>query len=218
MLLSRIKLDPRRRETMKALASPNLLHGAVEQSFSGPRERRLWRVDTLAGNMYLLLLGRESPDLTALFRQFGPEGEEPVWETKDYTPLLDRISEGSRWHFRLIANPTVSKTERNGTDARGKVYGHITPEYQKKWLLDRADRHGFSLDEEAFRVVRSQWLRFRKGSDGGRPVTLLAVTYEGTLSVTDPELFCQVLVNGLGRGKAYGLGMLTVVNLPVERK
>ena len=93
MLLSRIKLDPQRRETMKALASPNLLHGAVEQSFSGPRERRLWRVDTLAGNMYLLLLSRESPDLTALFRQFGPEGEKPVWETKDYTPLLNRIRE-----------------------------------------------------------------------------------------------------------------------------
>ena len=163
--------------------------------------------------MYLLLLSRESPDLTALFRQFGPEGEEPVWETKDYTPLLDRISEGSRWHFRLLANPTISKTGKDGTDARGKVYGHITPEYQKKWLLDRADSHGFSLDEEAFRVVRSQWLRFRKGSDGCRPVTLLAVTYEGTLNVTDPELFCQVLMNGLGRGKAYGLGMLTVVRV-----
>lgn len=211
MLLSRIMLDPRRRETMKVLASPNLLHGAVEQSFSGPRERRLWRIDTLAGNMYLLLLSRDPPDLTALFRQFGPEGEDPAWETKDYAPLLDRISEGSRWHFRLVANPTISKTGKSGTDGRGKVYGHITPEYQKKWLLDRADSHGFYLDENAFQVVRSQWLRFRKGSDGGRPVTLLAVTYEGSLTVTDPGLFRQVLVNGLGRGKAYGLGMLTVV-------
>ena len=213
MLLSRIELDPQRRETMKALASPNLLHGAVEQSFSGPRERRLWRVDTLAGNMYLLLLSRESPDLTALFRQFGPEGEEPVWETKDYTPLLDRISEGSRWHFRLIANPTICKTGKDGTDARGKVYGHITPEYQKKWLLDRADSHGFSLDEGAFQVFRSQWLRFHKGSDSGRPVTLLSATFEGSLTVTDPELFRYVLVNGLGRGKAYGLGMMTVVRV-----
>ena len=218
MLLSRIILDPRRRETMKALAFPNLLHGAVEQSFSGPRERRLWRVDTLAGNMYLLLLSRESPDLAALFRQFGPEREYPVWETKEYSPILDRISEGSSWHFRLVANPTVSKPEKNGTAVRGKVYGHITPEYQKKWLLDRADSHGFTLDEEDFQVIRSQWLRFRKGSDGGRPVTMLAVTYEGILTVTDPELFRQTLVNGLGRGKAYGLGMLTVVSLPVERR
>ena len=218
MLLSRIKLDPQRHETMKALASPNLLHGAVEHSFSGPRERRLWRVDTLAGNMYLLLLSRRSPDLTALFRQFGPEGEEPLWESKDYTPLLDRISEGSQWYFRLVANPTISKTGKNGTDARGKIYGHITPEYQKKWLMDRAGSHGFSLDEGNFQIVRSQWLHFRKGSDGGRPVTLLAVTFEGSLTVTDPELFRQVLVNGLGRGKAYGLGMLTVVSLHVERQ
>ena len=217
MLLSRIKLDPRRRETMKALASPSLLHGAVERSFSGPRERRLWRVDTLAGNMYLLLLSRESPDLAGLCRQFGPEGEEPAWETRDYTPFLDRIIEGSRWNFRLVANPTVSKAGGNGVNARGKVYGHVTPEYQKKWLSDRAESHGFSLDEDAFQVVHSEWLHFRKGSDGGRLVTLLAVTYEGILTVTDPELFRCVLVNGLGRGKAYGLGMMTVVRLPEGR-
>ena len=217
MLLSRIKLDPLRRETMKALAAPNLLHGAVERSFIGPRERRLWRVDTLAGKMYLLLLSRESPDMTALFRQFGPEGEEPAWETKDYTPLLDRIREGSRWHFRLVANPTVSKAGESGTNARGKVHGHVTPEYQKKWLSDRAESHGFSLDEDSFQVIHSEWLRFRKGSDGGRPVTLLSVTYEGSLTVADPELFRRTLVNGLGRGKAYGIGMLTVARLSEGR-
>ncbi len=216
MLLSRIKLDPRRRETMKALASPNLLHGAVERSFSGPRERRLWRVDALAGNTYLLLLSRGSPDLTALFRQFGPEGAEPAWETKDYAPLLARISKGSRWHFRLVANPTVSKARETGTAPRGKVYGHITPEYQKKWLWDRAENRGFSLDGDAFQVVHSQWLRFRKGSDGGRPVTLLSVTYEGLLTVSDPELFRQALTGGLGRGRAYGLGMLTVAGIPEQ--
>ena len=40
---------------------------------------------------------------------------------------------------------------------------------------------------------------------------MLAVTYEGMLTVTDPLLFRKVLVNGLGREKAYGMGMLTVV-------
>ncbi len=217
MLLSRVKLDPKRRETMKALASPNLIHGAVEQSFPGLRERRLWRIDVLAGNMYLLLLSRESPDMTALFRQFGPEAEEPAWETRDYTPLLERISEGSRWRFRLTANPTVSKAKKEGAVARGKVYGHITPEYQMKWLTDRAQKHGFHVEENSSQIVRSEWQHFRKGTDGRRPVTLLSVTFEGHLTVTDPALFRDVLVNGLGRGKAYGLGMMTVAKPVNER-
>ena len=61
MYLSRAELDPTRRSTMIALTSPQKFHGAVENSFSGERRRRLWRLDSLNGKLYLLLLisGRE---------------------------------------------------------------------------------------------------------------------------------------------------------------
>ena len=212
MYLSRVKLDPQRRSTMKALAAPNLFHGAVEQSFSGPRERRLWRVDPLVGGTYLLILSPTLPDLSGAFEQFGAEGEEPVWEFRDYETLLRRIVPGSRWRFRLTANPTVSKVSPTGD--RGKVFGHITVGYQEQWLLERSNKHGFSLEQDAFRVMQSNWIRFRKGKENGRLVTLLSVTYEGWLTVTDAELFRTALVNGVGRGKAYGLGMLTVAGIP----
>ena len=39
----------------------------------------------------------------------------------------------------------------------------------------------------------------------------MAVTYEGILQVNDVEKFRKVLVEGLGREKAYGLGLLTVM-------
>ena len=80
-----------------------------------------------------------------------------------------------------------------------------------QWLLERAQKHGFSLDPEEFTVTKVRWLHFPKAREGGRLVTLLAVTYEGTLRVTDPELFQALLVNGIGRGKAYGLGLMTVM-------
>lgn len=57
MYLSRAELDPTRRSTMIALTSPQKFHGAVENSFSGERRRRLWRLDSLNGKLYLLLLG-----------------------------------------------------------------------------------------------------------------------------------------------------------------
>ena len=48
--------------------------------------------------------------------------------------------------------------------------------------------------------------------NGTRPVTLLAVTYEGILQVTDPEAFKALLCEGVGRGKAYGLGLMTIIH------
>ena len=86
---------------------------------------------------------------------------------------------------------------------------HCTTQYQKQWLLDRAAKHGFALTEDSFTVTRVRWHHFAKG--GTRPVSLLAVTYEGVLQVTDPEAFRNLLCQGMGRGKAYGLGLLTVM-------
>ena len=91
-----------------------------------------------------------------------------------------------------------------------RVHAHITPYYQKKWLLDRCEKNGFAIKEDEVIVTQSQWQRFYKGAER-RKVTILSVTYEGTLIVTDTERFQKALVNGIGRGKAYGMGMLTVV-------
>ena len=74
MFLTRMELDESRRNTMRALASPNIIHGTIESAFPGPRERRLWRVDRLRGGFYLLLLSRTPPDLSAAMEQFGPLG------------------------------------------------------------------------------------------------------------------------------------------------
>ena len=58
--------------------------------------------------------------------------------------------------------------------------------------------------------MKSVWYRFRKGNTG-KNVTFLAVTYEGYLEVRDPELFCRMLCSGIGHGKAYGAGLMTLV-------
>ena len=81
--------------------------------------------------------------------------------------------------------------------------------HQNKWLLDRAEKHGFALDPAAFTVTASGWLHFSKG-DKNR-ISLLSATYEGVLQVTDADLFRQTLTRGIGRGKAYGQGLLTVL-------
>ena len=52
-----------------------------------------------------------------------------------------------------------------------------------------------------------------KNRNSNKKVRLLAVTYEGILTVTDEDSFRKALVNGIGREKAYGLGMITVAGM-----
>jgi CRISPR system Cascade subunit CasE len=39
------------------------------------------------------------------------------------------------------------------------------------------------------------------------------VLFNGTLAVTDPERFRAALATGIGSGKAYGFGLLSVARL-----
>lgn len=218
MYLSRVALDPAKRATMIALQNPAMFHGAVERSFEPRAKRTLWRIDELGNRRYLLLLSEEKPDLTNLAAQFGTL-DAP--ETRSYAPLLERAISGSRWQFRLHANPTYSS---GGNGKRGKVHActliqkpePITadapePKTQVGWLLHQAENHGFHVQPEEFSVMKSQWYTFGKAHCD--QVKLLGVTYEGILTVTDADKFRQALIGGIGRGKAYGMGLLTVMRV-----
>ncbi|MCD8096438.1 MAG: type I-E CRISPR-associated protein Cas6/Cse3/CasE [Lachnospiraceae bacterium] len=210
MYLTRVHLNEKRRGTMRALSCPAMIHGAVESAFPGERRRRLWRIDRMEDVWYLLVLSEDKPDMKNVVDQFGFPGEAPQWETRSYEPLLNRIQPQSNWHFRLTANPTRSSAAEAGSGGRGKVHNHVTIEQQKKWLMDRAESHGFRLNEDDFTITFREWNVFHKKGNRGPKVSILSVTYEGNLTVTDTEQFCDTLTEGIGRGKAYGMGMLTV--------
>ena len=205
MYLSRIQLNPENRHTMVALANPQKIHGAVETAFPGEKKRRLWRIDVLNSQPYLLVCSEDQPDFTNLAEQYGYP--DMPWEIRKYDSFLERISAGSEWQFRLTANPVAAK-KQSGI-SRGKKMAHVTADQQEAWLLERAELHGFSLHPGAYQVTNSIWYQFAKNGVGNR-VTLHAVTFEGRLQVTDPYAFRQTLIQGLGHGKAYGMGMLTI--------
>ena len=73
MYLSRVEIDSDNRQKIKDLSHLGAYHNWVERSFpqeiaKGERERHLWRLDSLNGKNYLLLLSPEKPDLHALER------------------------------------------------------------------------------------------------------------------------------------------------------
>lgn len=204
MYLSRVELDLNNRSTLKALGSQSIIHGAVESSFSGERKRNLWRIDKLGDKLYLLILSEDKPCLSSISSQFGNNDSDA--ETRNYDTLLNRVKLGGKWRFRLTANPTKSVSSNGG---RGKVHAITIVDLQKQWLAEKSEKCGFKLADDSFDVVENKWCKFRKKD--GSTVSLLSVSFEGVLEITDEELFKASLTNGIGRGKAYGMGLLTVI-------
>jgi CRISPR system Cascade subunit CasE len=64
-------------------------------------------------------------------------------------------------------------------------------------------------DEPDVQITATTNDRFtRAGSPGA--IELLKVTFDGSLTVTDPEKLRHGLCNGIGRAKGYGCGLLTL--------
>ncbi len=204
MYLSRVAIDTKKYESMRALYNVEKLHGMIERTFSGERQRNLWRLDRMAGVDYLLLLSPVPPQTNALPEQIGYK--EGSWETKNYERFLTKITDGSEWHFRLTANPTLAEIVEG--KKRGKVRAITIAPRQREWLKRQAGKQGFVLEDSKFDVVQSEWRTFKKN---GKEIQILAVTFEGYLTVSNAEMFRKALVTGIGREKAYGMGLLTVV-------
>lgn len=207
MYLSRVEIDVNNRQKTKELSHLGAFHNWVEKCFPDEiskkeRLRHLWRIDILNGRKYLLLLSEDKPNLNRL-AEFGVE---KTAETKDYQPFLNNLSDNQMLRFRLTANPTYR--------TNGKVYPHITVNQQKEWLLDRAEKAGFTIlkgeDGSAnFDITSRDWpILYHK-----RRVRLSRVAFEGVLMIKDVEKIRETLIHGLGREKAYGMGLLTVIPL-----
>ena len=212
--LSRMRLHPRRRGTTELLANPWKMHAAVMSCFppeftDESTNRVLWRIDRSEHSISLYMVSRDKPSFTHLQEQAGWENQ-PSWDTARYDPLLNRIRTGATYRFRLTANP--SKTIRTEAGER-KQAGLLSAADQTKWLTERAEKNGFSVsdpessDSPAFQITSKGLLRFNRGR---RTVTLARAQYDGVLTVTDPDQLRRALVDGIGRAKGFGMGLLTL--------
>jgi len=202
MYLSRIRLDNKKRETYKFLCSQQVAHATIEGAFfDKEKTRKLWRLDYYQGEPYVLILSKDKPNFSRLASQFGYSDE--GGETKDYQKVLNVLAVGQVFRFRLCANPVHSISMGEGK--RGKVVAHVTVEQQANWLVEQSLKHGFVLKN--FSVVQRDLKKFKHNNAS---VTIATATYEGCLEITNVEEFKQILLEGLGRSKAYGCGLLTL--------
>lgn len=221
MFLTRMHLNPARRGTRSLLASPQRMHAAVMCAFppgttvDGPGGRVLWRVDPgQDSSITLYVSSPQRPDLTHVVEQAGWPTAPGAWQTADSGTLLSRLCAGQEWIFRLAANPVHSV--RGSTRARGKRLGHVTVSQQTEWLLSRTEKWGFVVVDSSaespapqLTVHSRRQVVFNRRADG-LPVRLSVATFDGTLRVNSPDLLRMAIIQGVGRAKGYGCGLITL--------
>lgn len=208
MYFSRVEIDTQNRRKIKDLTHLGAYHNWVESSFpwefeQGVRSRKLWRIDSLQGKRYLLLVSEEKPDMKSL-EKYGVPGSA---QTKLYDNYLQSIDVNQLYRFRVTLNPVKSLSQ--GAGKRGRVVPEITHEQQLSFLESRADQLGFELVPDEYQIVERGWVPFRK--QGQHMIRLSKVTYEGVLKVIDKDLFYRTMTKGFGKKKAYGFGLMTVI-------
>ncbi|MBI3424164.1 MAG: type I-E CRISPR-associated protein Cas6/Cse3/CasE [Acidobacteria bacterium] len=235
LFLSRLMFNPLCGHVRRDLANCQDLHRTLLKAFpaqaasdTGARAEFgvLYRVETnpRTGAVTVLVQAQHKPDWSVLPADYLlAEAGEP----KPIAEVYQALQPGQRLRFRLRANPTRAVT---AFDAAGKIKKNSQrvdlrgePE-QLEWLRRKAQDGGFRL--LALRVApevpntqvqpAGKTLGWRVDVAGEhKRLTLAAVVFEGELAVTDAAQFLQTLRQGIGRGKAYGFGLLSIARAAV---
>lgn len=209
--LSRVEVDTSFK-TMQKLKQLQDWHSWVESSFTNDfestayakdRKRHLWRIDSLKGKNYMIVVSQSVPNLKKL-EKFGVRG---TAVTKNYASLLKSLSDGQLCRFKLVANPVMRDVKS------GSFIPLFDEKDQKEWLLARSEYNGFEIVKDgenySFGVTEVSQPPLQHKND--QLIHLIKVTYEGILKIKDAATFTNTLLTGLGREKAYGFGLMTVI-------
>jgi CRISPR system Cascade subunit CasE len=177
------------------LANPYRVHQRLRMAYP-TEERLLFRIEENDDGAVILAQSQVAPDWQAAFADFEVLADTP--ETKSFSLQL---VQGGMYHFRLLANPTVTREK--------KRLGLVKEEDQRAWLERQLDRSGARL--LGCQVVVKGLQRSRKNpqkAEGHQ--THLAVLYEGVLRVENAEALAEAVKAGIGHAKAYGFGLLSL--------
>ncbi|NQT84087.1 type I-E CRISPR-associated protein Cas6/Cse3/CasE [bacterium] len=196
---------------LKPFKPEDFAHGQVHVN-RGKDAGFMFRVEPHPGGRVVILVqSAVRPDWDYAFHNAGHLLAVP-WEVKSFDPCF---AKGQHLRFRLVANPTKrfsrNSREKNGQAVAEKWVGKRVPvptEQLYEWLARRAEPAGFSIVRDSTTVQPSYIYVNKTPNDKGH--RLRSVRYDGTLRVTDPARFQETLVRGIGPGKAFGFGLLSV--------
>lgn len=238
MYLSRLVMNPRSRQVRRDLADCQQLHRTVMSLFphTANGEARaslgvLYRVETDArtGISALLIQSHVAPAWNALPPDYALDDGDNIGTPrhKHLAPAYAALTTNWELAFRLRANPTRKIDTKSGPDGarrNGKRVELRREDEQIDWLARKGSDAGFVLRSVRVRpgVADARALPEQKvtgrrqprddtsGASSPKSLTFGSVLFEGVLRITDIAPFRVALERGIGPGKAYGFGLLSI--------
>ena len=207
MYLSKLLLDPAKRQVRLELANRYELHRTLLAQFEGqtrPEIKLLYRIEEADQNIYqpitLLVQSQVAPSWQALFQR-GLLVQPVEIKTFEIQPGL-----GSQYYFRLLANPTIRRASGSWAGKRVEIRD---AEEQKAWLARKGEGCGFKLLN--MNAMDKGKISSQKTENGQKHIMQhQAVLFEGLLQVANPEMFIQAVMQGIGSAKGFGFGLLSL--------
>ena len=234
MYLSRLILDIESRQVQKELSRPYEMHRTLMRAFpddsagNGENAREqfgvLFRAELEERNSRSVVHVQSIVEPNWSFlehknRYLLPLSSNPSW--KDVSQIYNVLETGQTLRFRLRANPTkrIAKPRAGSEGLKGKRVGLLREEEQIAWLVRKGESGGFEIltkESDAGRIPRVDVTRcgkqfnWKKGVKESHRMTHLGVRFDGLLRVANAEIFRETLAKGIGPGKAFGFGLLSL--------
>lgn len=198
MMMTQMRLNFDSQQVRRDIGDPYEMHRTMQRLVDGHDARPLWRLDyDSAGNSATVLLQtKETPNP----RAFEALDEDYLlsFESRP-NQLLENIDAGDALHFRVWANPTVTR--------EGKRHGLVRYEEQIAWIERTFQRHGTSVPGVRAGAIRRVVAGRRRAS---RPIVVMGVMFDGRLTVHDANAFRAAVIQGIGPAKSLGFGLVTL--------
>lgn len=216
MYLSLLRLNPLSYTVQRDIQDVTQIHRTIMNAFPSiilpdetPRSfyKVLFRLEhqLYKGNITLYVQSTSEPDWSHLPKDYLENSYPAVKSIKE---SYENLKVGQALRFRLRANPTrkVNTKSEDGNRRNGRRVPISSPENQIEWLVRKSSDHGFHLlnlviaSTGSSELVRSHV----------KPRTFQGVLFEGVISINNLDIFLETLKTGIGPGKAFGFGMLSI--------
>ncbi|MFK0025642.1 type I-E CRISPR-associated protein Cas6/Cse3/CasE [Streptomyces sp. NPDC090798] len=222
--LTRIRLNRRSRAVRRDLTDTARLHKTVmllaaDALGEHPRQKAglLFRLEDATDDTppTLLIQSHQPPDLTRLPQDYGSA------ETRALHPMFQALTPGRAVRYRITANASAVRRVLDDHQPVNNKYGRKTValygDDALAWWQRRAHQAGLALTTTDTTPARFRHphkppnLSTGPGEADHAPGPSHVLTrFDGLATITDPDQLRHALLTGIGRGKPYGAGLLSL--------
>ncbi|MQY15164.1 CRISPR-associated endoribonuclease Cse3 [Streptomyces sp. RB5] len=215
--LTRLTPSPTSRLARRELgaAAGNSLHRRVMSLFPDDDAEQararlgvLFRIEETHRGPHVLIQSNQPPSPDRLPNGYG------TLASRSLDDLLDALTPGRTVRYRCVASPVrkPGATTRALYDLPAVValHGNAADE----WWERQADKAGLKSLSVQSQPVDAVYDRPDRTERDAKPVRHHRVRFDGTATVIDPDQLRAAITDGIGRGKAYGCGLLSIAPAP----